>query len=92
MNQNSFTDKSSPKNCMSFSFVPLVLLLRYARVSFVPWKMRAIKDIDMAVDPELYSTTVFFSSVMLSLNKFIAELISVFLVCRYTITTNLEVP
>ena len=54
--------------------------------------MRAIKDIDMAVDPELYSTTVFFSSVMLSLNKFIAELISVFLVCRYTITTNLEVP
>lgn len=50
---------SSPKNCINLSLATLVLLLKKARVSLMPWYTRATIDIDMTVDPELYSTMVF---------------------------------
>lgn len=47
-----------PKSCISRILAILVLLLRNALVSSKPWIAREISDIDMTVDPELYSTTV----------------------------------
>lgn len=47
-----------PKNLMSCNFVHEVLLLRNARVSVIPYSERAMSDIEMTVEPELYSTMV----------------------------------
>lgn len=50
---------SNPKNCMSRNLGPLVLLLKYARISWIPWLIREASASEMTVEPEEYSTTVF---------------------------------
>lgn len=48
----------SPKNCIRRNLVSLVLLLRKACTSLMPWKARATIAMEMTVDPEELSMTV----------------------------------
>lgn len=65
----------NPKNLMSCNLVIDVLLLRKARVSSIPNSTRAMIDIEMTVEPELYSIIVFVSGVTSFCNMFNAILI-----------------
>lgn len=53
--RDGLTHMSNPKNCINLSLAPLVLLLKYARVSSIPCKTLPRIDIEMTVEPELYS-------------------------------------
>lgn len=55
---------------MSCNFVHDVLLLRKALVSVMPYRARAMRDIEMTVEPELYSTMVLVSGLTDFCNMF----------------------
>lgn len=69
---------SRPKNCINWSLVSLVLLLRNARVSLISWKILAKMDNESTVEPELYSIMVFVSDVTHCDSIFRAERVSCF--------------